>query len=921
MKPPTEDSARADRLLSILLTFARDSRVPDLPSGIGLDTRLEVDLGLDSLSRSELIARVEKGLGMRLSEQALTAPTARDFLGLLLEEPGSVPDGGRAVVSERAVEGDPVAAASLLEVLDWHLQAHADRVHIIYEGAEAGTQPIGYRSLADGAARVAARLQAAGFHPGATVALMLPTGPDYFYSFFGVLMAGGIPVPIYPPSRPQQIEEHLRRHARILDNAGAAYLITVPEARAIGRVLRVQVRSLRGILTLDGLAEETPSRMRARPAPEDIAFLQYTSGSTGDPKGVVLTHADLLANIRAMGEVVQVGPDDVFVSWLPLYHDMGLIGAWLGSLYYGIPLISMSPLSFLARPVRWLEAIHRHGGTISAAPNFAYELCLTRITDAQIAGLDLSRWRWALNGAEPVSPETLRRFAERFAPAGLRSEALAPVYGLAEAAVGLAFPPAGRGPRIDCIDRERFARAGYALAVDCEDPQAMEVVACGRALPGYRVRVVDEAGHERPERHEGLLEFQGPSATQGYYRNPAATQALIRDGWHSTGDRAYLAGGDIHLTGRVKDLIIRGGRNLYPYEVEQTLGEIPGVRKGCVVAFAAKDPELGSERLVILAESKERDPAQRAELARQLRERATDMLGLPPDELLLVPPHAVLKTSSGKLRRAATRDRYLAGQLSEPVHRPVWQLMRAAGSGLRARILSLPGQLYAGYAWAVFYLIAPWFWIGIMAIPTARLRWSLARVGIRLLRRLTFVRLTVTGREHLPPIGHPFVLVANHQSYLDGLALAEAVGRPIGFVAKSELLTRPVVAAFMRRMGANFVDRFDPHAGSAESARLTEVLARGEALAFFPEGTFREQPGLLPFRMGAFAAAAQAGVPLVPAVLRGTRELMPGDRFSPRPGHAEVLIGPPIQPDLDDWEAAIGLRDRARAWIAERVAG
>ncbi|CRI66007.1 hypothetical protein THIOKS12580081 [Thiocapsa sp. KS1] len=415
MKPPTEDSARADRLLSILLTFARESRVPDLPNGIGLDTRLEADLGLDSLGRSELIARVEKGLGVRLSDQALLAPTARDLLGLLVEGPGAVPDGGRAVVSVRAVEGHPVAAATLLDVLDWHLQAHADRVHILYEG-ETGTQPIGYRSLADGAARVAARLQAAGFHPGATVALMLPTGPDYFYSFFGVLMAGGIPVPIYPPSRPQQIEEHLRRHARILDNAGAAYLITVPEARAIGRVLRVQVRSLRGIVTLEGLEQETPSASRARPAAEDIAFLQYTSGSTGDPKGVVLTHADLLANIRAMGEVVQVAPDDVFVSWLPLYHDMGLIGAWLGSLYYGIPLISMSPLSFLARPMRWLEAIHRHGGTLSAAPNFAYELCLTRITDAQIAGLDLSRWRWALNGAEPVSPETLRRFAARFRP-------------------------------------------------------------------------------------------------------------------------------------------------------------------------------------------------------------------------------------------------------------------------------------------------------------------------------------------------------------------------------------------------------------------------------------------------------------------------------------------------------------------------
>jgi 1-acyl-sn-glycerol-3-phosphate acyltransferase len=921
MTPTTDDGPRAERLLSILRTFARESRVPELPGGIDLDSRLEMDLGLDSLSRSELIARVEDGLRVRLAEQALSAATARDLLALVDEEQSDRPATANAGFPAPAAAGHPAAASTLLDALDWHLRQHPERVHILYEGAETNPRPIGYRALADGAARVAARLQSAGLRSGGTVALMLPTGPDYFYSFFGVLMAGGVPVPIYPPSRPQQIEEHLRRHARILDNAGAAFLITVPEARAIGRVLRLQVRSLQGILTLDGLDEETPIETCARPTAQDIAFLQYTSGSTGDPKGVVLTHADLLANIRAMGEVVQIAPDDVFVSWLPLYHDMGLIGAWLGSLYYGVPLVSMSPLAFLARPSRWLEAIHRHRGTISAAPNFAYELCLTRITEAQIQGLDLGSWRWALNGAEPVSAETLRRFSARFAPAGLRPEALAPVYGLAEAAVGLAFPPAGRGPRVDCIDRDRFAGSGYALPVERDDPRAMEVVACGRPLPGYRVRVVDDAGRERPERHEGLLEFQGPSATQGYYRNPVATQALIRDGWHTTGDRAYLAGGDIHLTGRVKDLIIRGGRNLYPYEVEQALGEVPGVRKGCVVAFAAKDPELGSERLVILAETKERDPARRAELARTLRERATDVLGLPPDELLLVPPRAVLKTSSGKLRRAGTRDRYLAGQLSDQVRRPVWQLMRAAGSGLRARILSLPGRLYAGYAWAVFYLIAPWFWIGIMAIPTPRLRWASARFGIRLLRRLTFVRLTVTGREHLPPQGHPFVLVANHQSYLDGLALAEAVERPVGFVAKSELLARPIVAAFMRRMGANFVDRFDPYAGSAESARLNAVLARGETLAFFPEGTFREQPGLLPFRMGAFAAAARAGVPLIPVALRGTRELMPGDRFSPRPGHAEVLFGPPIRPEGEDWQAAIALRDRARAWISERLTG
>jgi 1-acyl-sn-glycerol-3-phosphate acyltransferase len=920
MTSPPDDGDRAEQLLSILQTFARESRVPEVPGGIGLDTRLETDLGLDSLSRSELIARVEKALGVTLSEQALLAATARDLLGLILKGQVVEADVLGAVMPGRAAEGHPSAATTLLDVLDWHLQRHADRTHILYyDVPEASPLPISYRVLADGAARVAAHLLKEGLRPGATVALMLPTGPGYFYSFFGVLMAGAVPVPIYPPNRPQQIEDHLRRHARILDNAGTSFLITVAEARAIARILRVQVRSLRGILTLDDLDEETPAAAPGRPAAEDIAFLQYTSGSTGDPKGVTLTHADLLANIRAMGEVVQVAPDDVFVSWLPLYHDMGLIGAWLGSLYYGIPLISMSPLAFLARPMRWLQAIHRHGGTISAAPNFAYELCLTRITDAQLEGLDLSRWRWALNGAEPVSPETLRRFAARFAPVGLHPEALAPVYGLAEAAVGLAFPPSGRGPRIDCIDRDRFARAGYALPIACDDPRAMEVVACGRPLPGYRVRVVDGAGHERPERHEGLLEFQGPSATQGYYRNPQATQSLIHDGWHSTGDRAYLAGGDIHLTGRVKDLIIRGGRNIYPYEVEQAIGEVAGVRKGCVAAFAAADPQLGSERLVILVESKERDPARRAELTRHLRRRATDILGMPPDELLLVPPRTVLKTSSGKLRRAATRDCYLAGKLSESSRPPIWQLVRVGASGLLARLRTLPGSLYALYAWAVFLLIAPAFWIAIMISPRASWRWSLARFGIRLLRRLTFMRLTVSGREHLPPPGRPFVLVANHQSYLDGLALAEALERPIGFVAKRELLARPVVAAFLRKMGTSFVDRFDPLAGSTESAGLTEALSRGATLGFFPEGTFRDQPGLLPFRMGAFAAAAQTGVPVVPIVLRGTRELMPGDSFSPRPGKAEAIIGPPIEPTGEDWEAAIRLRDQARAFISGQL--
>ncbi|AFL73771.1 1-acylglycerol-3-phosphate O-acyltransferase [Thiocystis violascens] len=920
MNDSMQAADQESRLLSILQAFARESRLPEPPEGIGLDTRLETDLGLDSLSRSELIARVEAGLGVHLRDEALLAATARDLLGLARAGAGLTGTVAAApTMTTRRGAGIPTEALTLPDALLWHGERHGSRIHITYYDSDDQAHPITYADLIKGASQVAGRLKQAGLSVGGTVAIMLPTGPEYFFGFFGILAAGGVPVPIYPPARPQQIEDHLRRHARILDNAGTTILITVPEARAVARLLRLQVASLREIITLEGLDAEAPETNWARPDPQDIAFLQYTSGSTGDPKGVVLSHADLLANIRAMGEAVAIGPDDVFVSWLPLYHDMGLIGAWLGSLYFGIPLISMSPLAFLARPRRWLQAIHRHRGTLSAAPNFAYELCLARLSDAQLDGLDLGSWRRAFNGAEPVSAQTLRRFAERFAPYGLRPDALAPVYGLAEAAVGLAFPPADLGPRIDCIDRARFASSGYALPVGCDDPEAMDVVACGRALPGYRVRIVDETGGERPERHEGLLQFQGPSATRGYYRNPEATARLIRDGWHETGDRAYLAGGDIHLTGRVKDLIIRGGRNLYPYEVEQALGELPGVRKGCVVAFAALDPKQGSERLVIVAESKERDPARRRALMQRMRERATDILGLPPDEIVLAPPRSVLKTSSGKLRRGDMRARYLAGNLLEGPSRPLWQLVRVGGSAFMSRLRRLPGTLYAGYAWTIFYLIAPWFWIATMLAPRLHWRWTLLRFGIRLLRRLAFVRLTVMGREHIPPPGSPYVLVANHQSYLDALALIETFEQPIRFVAKRELMRNPLVGRFLARMGTFFVDRFDLQRSGSESARIGEALAHGATLGFFPEGTFREQPGLLPFRMGAFAAAAQAGVPVVPVTLVGTRELMPGDRFKPRPGQAQAVIGPPLMPAGNDWGSAVELRDAARAEIAEQL--
>ncbi|TIX77704.1 MAG: fatty acyl-AMP ligase, partial [Mesorhizobium sp.] len=350
------------------------------------------------------------------------------------------------------------------------------------------------------------------------------------------------------------------------------------------------------------------------------ALIQYTSGSTGDPKGVVLSHANLLANIRTMGAVMEASSADIFISWLPLYHDMGLIGAWLGCLHFGAPLYAMSPLSFLVRPESWLWAMHSFRATLSASPNFGFEFCLAKIDDADLEGLDLSSLRMVANGAEPVSVQTLRRFIERFEHHGFKPGAMAPVYGLAENTVGLAFPPPGRPPIIDRVDRT--ALTGRGAAAGTGDPKPFEIVACGHPLPGHEVRIVDGTGREVGDRQEGRLEFRGPSATSGYFRNDAKTRELFRDGWLDSGDRAYVASGDVYITGRVKDIIIRAGRHIYPQEVEEAVAGIPGVRKGGVVVFGATDRSTGTERVVVVAETRETDESARAELQKRAHEVA-----------------------------------------------------------------------------------------------------------------------------------------------------------------------------------------------------------------------------------------------------------------------------------------------------------
>ncbi|MGZ6022454.1 MAG: AMP-binding protein [Rhizomicrobium sp.] len=892
---------------------------------VGLDSALDRDLGFDSLGRVELLLRLERVFHIRLPEALLSeAETPRDLLEAVLNTAAGGQAQHRAEIASlalEAVEVTPQAAQTLIDVLEWHVRAHPERPHILLDDGARTTATISYRKLRDSAAAVGAGLQAAGLKPGQTVAIMLPTSEEFFFAFFGVLYAGGVPVPIYPPFRPAQLEEHLRRQAGILTNARATVLITRPSWRAIAHLLTGQVTGLKSVESVESLARPNNP---TRPYPADvqvIALIQYTSGSTGDPKGVVLSHANLLANIRAMGEALGASASDIFVSWLPLYHDMGLIGAWLGSLYYAAPVAILSPLHFLARPEDWLWAIHRYRATLSAAPNFAFELCLRKIDDADIAELDLGSLRMVVNGAEAVSPATLRNFTSRFGRYGMRETAPAPVYGLAECAVGLAFPPPSRVPIIDRVERRALTERGEAAPATADEPTALEFVACGLALSGHQIRILDPVGRELGDRREGRLQFRGPSATAGYFRNPTKTKELFVDGWLDSGDLAYTVSGDVFITGRSKDMIKRAGRNIYPHEIEEAVGNIPGVRKGCVVAFGVPDPRTGTERVVIVAETHEIDPGKRAQIRHTADEIVTTILEAPADDVMLAPPHTVLKTSSGKIRRAACRALYEAGQM-RGAHPPIWrQIVRLRASALREQFLRgrevAWTHIYAGYWWGMLGFLAGLVWPLVILLPRRTQQWRVIRAASSLFLPLTATPLKVSGVEHIPP--GAAVLVVNHSSYFDNVVLGALLPRPAIFVVKAELVKKFFARVFLRRIGAIFVERMDVEKGAEAAQKAAHLLRTGELIVFFPEGTLTRMPGLLAFRTGPFLAAAEAGVPIIPVAIRGTRSILRGDQWFPRQGRVEVTVAAPILPEGPDWSAAVTARDAARAEILHLV--
>ncbi len=923
-RPPAPD---ADELLASVLAIvrglAREVGGPRAERAVSPDASLDRQVGLGSLERVELLTRLGKTFGRSLDDGCLQIDTvaglARAVVEAAPETPLELPERAPGDVAGVASDIGP-GVRTLHESLWRHARLDPERTHVFLREEDGTEQTITYAFLYGEAAAIAAGLRERGIRPGDTVSLMLPTGLDFLRSFFGILMARAVPVPIYPPVRLDRLEEYASRQAGILADAGARLLVTIARARPVASLLRPRVPSLEDVVTADELA--VPGAPPDEPTDEagDAAFIQYTSGSTGQPKGVLLTHENLLANIRAIGAGFEVQPTDVAVSWLPLYHDMGLIGSWLFCLHQGIPITLLPPTAFLARPERWLWAIHQRRATLSGAPNFAYELCARRVPDQGLEGLDLSSWRVALNGAEPVSPGTVERFTKRFEPFGFRPGALLPAYGLAECSVALALPPVGSGARFDRVARRPFQDQGRAEPAAAGDPSALSFVSVGRALPEHEVRIVDDAGSDVAERVVGRLVFRGPSMTGGYHGNREATAAVtLPGGWLDSGDLAYVAQGDVHIAGRRKDLIIKGGRNLVPQEIEEAASEVDGIRRGCVVAFGTPHPELGTEALVVVAETRLTHRAERERLERAVIERVSAVVDVPPDRVVLAPPGAVPKTSSGKVRRAATRERFLSGALGRAPRTTTAQKIRLASAAGREALgpwLQRAGRaLYALYLAAVLPLVLLPSWLLVALVPSRRFAFVAERFTARWGLRLAGIRLSAEGLDRLPARG-PALLACNHASYADVLALIALLPLDVLFVAKKEVAGYPIIGTFIRRLGHLSVDRHDFQKTVADAERAAEALAAGEVVALFPEGTFYAATGLRPFRLGAFKLAADAGLPVVPLILRGTRRILRDGARLPRPGRVHLRVEDPIPINGTDLRALVELRDRVADVIA-----
>ena len=516
----------------------------------------------------------------------------------------------------------------------------------------------------------AATLQKNGVKKGDRVAVILPTGIQFFDAFLGAQLAGGIPTALYPPFRMGKLDDYFLHLREMMNRIGARFLITDSRIKKLlGQATTVE--SLERVFEAKELFETasvTSADWRKIEVEDDEpVFLQFSSGTTLKPKAVVVSHRNLIENLKMMGNKLDfvyrdgTEADRGCVTWLPLYHDMGLVGCLYTGLSYPATITYLGPETFIGQPAIWMQAISKYKAIISTAPNFAYGLCLNKVKDKEMEGVDLSGWLLALNGAEPIDTDTINRFAERFAQWGFKRTAITPVYGLAEAGLGVTFPELQQEPVITEFDRDELSMQGRAVR-----GVGRKLPSVGKPLPGLEIEIRDPDGNVMPEGYGGRIFINGPSITSGYYNDPEMTADIIgTDGWLNTGDLGFFFEGNLYIGGRAKDLIILRGRNYAPQEFEDPIYELEGLRLGCAVAVSTTVEGQG-EQLIILAEKDARSDRPDADIAANVKTRLLSSVSVEPWHVELLESGTLPRTSSGKMRRSEALRQFLAGELTPP---------------------------------------------------------------------------------------------------------------------------------------------------------------------------------------------------------------------------------------------------------------